>query len=147
MKFSINNFFSKYDQIREKLWILSHLLRKFSKKNFLCSDWSQCVHHKIFKVCSIIFLTLCIKGLVPCHSHLTFQDAFGAFSIWINTYWVQQSTKEVKNETVWQFCQIWFNAIPLFYFKSLVIFKSSHQVFFKKAVLKNFAKFLGKHLC
>ena len=27
-KFSIEDFFSKYDQIRRKLWIWSHLLRK-----------------------------------------------------------------------------------------------------------------------
>ena len=35
MKFSIKNFFSKYDQIREKLWILSHLQRKSSEKIFI----------------------------------------------------------------------------------------------------------------
>ena len=28
MKFSIKDFFSKYDQIRRKLWIWSHLLKK-----------------------------------------------------------------------------------------------------------------------
>ena len=35
MKFSINGFFSKYDQIRRKLQIWSHLLKKSLMKNFI----------------------------------------------------------------------------------------------------------------
>ena len=35
MKFSIKDFFSKYDQIRRKLWIWSHLLKKFLMENFI----------------------------------------------------------------------------------------------------------------
>ena len=40
MKFSIKEFFSKYNQIRRKLRIWSHLLKKSSMENFifLCSD-------------------------------------------------------------------------------------------------------------
>ena len=40
MKFSIKDFFSKYDQIHRKLRIWSHLLKKFLMENFifLCSD-------------------------------------------------------------------------------------------------------------
>ena len=34
MKFSIKNFFSKYDQIRRKLRIWSHLLKKSLMENF-----------------------------------------------------------------------------------------------------------------
>ena len=34
MKFSINDFFSKYDQIRRKLRIWSHLLKKSLMENF-----------------------------------------------------------------------------------------------------------------
>ena len=34
MKFCIKNFFSKYGQIRKKLWIWSHLLKKFLMQNF-----------------------------------------------------------------------------------------------------------------
>ena len=39
MKFSINDFFSKYDQIRSFLRIWSHLLKKCLMENliFLCS--------------------------------------------------------------------------------------------------------------
>ena len=39
MKFSINDFFSKYDQIRSFLRIWSHLLKKCLMQNliFLCS--------------------------------------------------------------------------------------------------------------
>ena len=40
MKFSIKDFFSKWDQIRRKLWIWSHLLKKFlGTLPFLCSDF------------------------------------------------------------------------------------------------------------
>ena len=35
MKFSIQDFFSKCDQIRRKLWIWSHLLKKFLIENFI----------------------------------------------------------------------------------------------------------------
>ena len=35
MKFSIKNFFSKYDQIRRKLRISSDLLKKSSMENFI----------------------------------------------------------------------------------------------------------------
>ena len=35
MKFSIKDFFSKCDQIRRKLRILSHLLKKSLMKNFI----------------------------------------------------------------------------------------------------------------
>ena len=34
MKFSIKNFFSKYDQTRRKMWICSHLLKKPLMENF-----------------------------------------------------------------------------------------------------------------
>ena len=35
MKFFIKNFFSKCDQIRMKLWIWSHLLKKSVVENFI----------------------------------------------------------------------------------------------------------------
>ena len=35
MKFSIKDFFSKYDQIRKKLQIWSHLLQKSLMENFI----------------------------------------------------------------------------------------------------------------
>ena len=35
MKFSINDFFSKYDHIRRKLRIWSHLLKKSLAENFI----------------------------------------------------------------------------------------------------------------
>ena len=35
MKFSIKNFFSKFDQIRRKQWIWSHLLKKSLMQNFI----------------------------------------------------------------------------------------------------------------
>ena len=39
IKFSVKNFFSKCDRIRKKLWIWSHLAKKFlmEKIHFLCS--------------------------------------------------------------------------------------------------------------
>ena len=35
MKFFINDFFSKCDQIHRKLWIWSHLLKKSLIENFI----------------------------------------------------------------------------------------------------------------
>ena len=35
MKNSINDFFSKYNQIRKELWIWSHLLKKSLMKNLI----------------------------------------------------------------------------------------------------------------
>ena len=35
MNFSIKYFFSKYDQIRKKLWIWSHLLKKSLMEQFI----------------------------------------------------------------------------------------------------------------
>ena len=56
MKFSIKDFFSKCDQIRKKLQIWSHLLKKFLMENFIfCAvnialDWSSWkkMAHKYF---------------------------------------------------------------------------------------------------
>ena len=41
MKFYIKDLFSKFDQIRKKLRLWSHLLKKFLIENFsfLCSVW------------------------------------------------------------------------------------------------------------
>ena len=41
-KFSIKDFFSKCDQIRSKLWIWSHLMKKSLMENFMfCAVWWQ----------------------------------------------------------------------------------------------------------
>ena len=45
MKFSIKYFFSKYDQIRRKLRILSHLLKKSQTENFL--------YNFLYSVCNV----------------------------------------------------------------------------------------------
>ena len=37
MKFSIKDFFSKFDQILRKLWVWSHLLKKSLMENFIFS--------------------------------------------------------------------------------------------------------------
>ena len=42
MKFSIKDFFSKFDQIRSFLRIWSHLLKKYLLKNFIF----RAVYHK-----------------------------------------------------------------------------------------------------
>ena len=41
MKFSIKDFFSKCDQIREKLRIWSHLLNKPLMENFIFVQWQK----------------------------------------------------------------------------------------------------------
>ena len=53
MKFSIKGFFSKYDQIRRKLRIWSHLLKKSLMENFIFCG----VHHLYMVHVSIHLLT------------------------------------------------------------------------------------------
>ena len=43
MKFSVNDFINKRDQIRSFLRIWSHLLKKLLMGNFLCSDINTCI--------------------------------------------------------------------------------------------------------
>ena len=55
MKFSINNFFSKCDQILKKLRIWSHLLKKSLIENFFCAVLIVC-HSKnceVHLICSL----------------------------------------------------------------------------------------------
>ena len=50
MKFSIKDFFSKCDQIRRKLWIWSHLLKKSLMENFIfCAVYGETL--------KVVFLT------------------------------------------------------------------------------------------
>ena len=47
MKFSINDFFCKCDQIRSLLWIWSHLLKKSLMENFIfCAICHLCISMK-----------------------------------------------------------------------------------------------------
>ena len=50
MKFSVKDFFSKYEQIRRKLWIRSHLLKKSLMVNIFCA-----VYVKTLKDTQVIF--------------------------------------------------------------------------------------------
>ena len=53
MKFSIKDFFSKCDQIRRKLRIWSHLLKKFLMENFnFCAVWVLFYTLQIQVLCS-----------------------------------------------------------------------------------------------
>ena len=58
MKFSIKDFFSKYDQIRRELWIWSHLRKKSLMKNFVffCSAVSDSISDS--NVVSILFMSV-----------------------------------------------------------------------------------------
>ena len=46
MKFSIEDFYSKCDQIRWKLWIWSHLLKKSLMENFIFGAVCVNIHQK-----------------------------------------------------------------------------------------------------
>ena len=60
-KFSIKTFFSKYDQIRRKLWIWSHLLKKsFTENYFFFAQWLLLLCFKIRKPGQTLFLYLFI---------------------------------------------------------------------------------------
>ena len=79
MKFSIKDFFSKYDQILTFLWIWSHLLKKSLMKNFIfCAEKSaklfmtlQGTHAHVnlqIKLWNIIYFEggMHVKGLKKC---------------------------------------------------------------------------------
>ena len=57
MKFSIQGFFSKCDQIRRKLRIWSHLLKKFLMENIIfcavCLNWWQFDEGMVSKIIKV----------------------------------------------------------------------------------------------
>ena len=53
MKFSIKDFFIKYDQIRRKLRIWSHLLKKSLMENFIFCAVVSLVFNSIHRLSSI----------------------------------------------------------------------------------------------
>ena len=72
MKFSIKDFFSKYDQIPSFLWIWSHLLKKSLMENFIFFQWMirDIFHATIIQV-YILSLTLPgLEGLVGPRSQI-----------------------------------------------------------------------------
>ena len=56
MKFSIKDFFSKYAQIRSKLWIWSHLLKKSLIQNFIFCAVIAIFMRKLLYIISSIYL-------------------------------------------------------------------------------------------
>ena len=75
MKFSIKDIFSKCDQIRGKLWIQSHLLKKSLIENFIfCAVKVSLLDLSISLKNPIIFTDLHIKS-IDCHQnfHCNFQ--------------------------------------------------------------------------
>ena len=78
MQFSIEDFFSKCNQIRRKLWIWSHLIKKSSMKNeiFLCSSLFTKyefinIRRSIFRNLQIYFFQKQLK-LIDCYSSQSF---------------------------------------------------------------------------
>ena len=61
MKFSIKNFFSKCDQIRRKLQIWSHLLKKSLMENFIFCALSK-INHYLTPDQNILLLSSVVKS-------------------------------------------------------------------------------------
>ena len=61
MKFSIKDFFSKRDQIRRKLQIWSHLLKKFVMENFIFCAIFDNFFDPIYLFKAVNFLNFCAK--------------------------------------------------------------------------------------
>ena len=77
MKFSIREFFSKCDQIRRKLRVWSHLLKKFLMENFIFCEVSHSlfndeVNHQQFHLYKIK-RNKCINIQFPNYLKLTIQ--------------------------------------------------------------------------
>ena len=74
MKFSIKDFFSKCDQIRRKLRIWSHLLKKFLMENFVycavfkAGNWETLLHQQnLSAYCFQISIYESLTNLFPMH--------------------------------------------------------------------------------
>ena len=61
MKFSIQDFFSKCDQIRGKLRIWSHLLKKSLMEDFIfCArNTNNFLNMKYYEILYILYITVC----------------------------------------------------------------------------------------
>ena len=78
MKFSIKDFFSKYDQIRRKLWIWLHLLNKSLLENFIfCVVCYRCIATSQSKQSFLSALLNCGNDL--CNQAKVFSSSFYAF--------------------------------------------------------------------
>ena len=65
MKFFFKDFFSKYDEIRRKLWICSHLLKKSLIENFIFCAVIAIFMRKLLYIISSIYLYY-LKLLILC---------------------------------------------------------------------------------
>ena len=140
MQFSINDFFSKCDQIRRKVRIWSHLLKKFLLENFtFCAvnialpssmyDKDKGKSHIILRRKAVIFCLIVkpVFGNIIITAKLILQQNF--------TLWGLTSTN----------CSLGSKATI-----KLLLKRCRHSrpaVFCKKGVLRNFSKFTGKDLC
>ena len=99
MQFSIEDFFSKCNQIRRKLWIWSHLIKKSSMKNgiFLCSSLFTKyefvnIRRSIFRNLQIYFFQKQLK-LTDCYS----SQSFSVYCLQIIILHIQMKTN-VKHQ-------------------------------------------------
>ena len=69
MEFSIKDFFSKYDQIRRKLRIWSHFLKKSLLENFIfCAVWQLIILSKIICISAVTLILLSYNAWCPQNS-------------------------------------------------------------------------------
>ena len=123
LKSFIKDFISKCDQIHRKLRIQPDLLKKSLTENFIFVQWSQLetwfeveVSQKKYNKCR------CLLFLVECKFCLT------------KVYF---SILTISTASWWKYCLLTGSARNR---------SSRPEVFCKKGVLRNFAKFKGKHL-
>ena len=128
MKFSIKDFFWKCDQIRGKLWIWSHLLKKSLMKNFIFCAWRKVSKTSSYKhQLSSKFLSVnahCVKSV---QIRNFFGSYFPVFGLNTEIYGVNMDQKKTKkyrkirtrkNSVLKQFThrealQVFFLPIPL----------------------------------
>ena len=124
MKFSIKDFFSKWDQIRRKQRIWSHLLKKSLMRNLFFVRWliQKLLNAKVLNI-NILYNHL-IRIYVPVRIRMLQH---------VNTqkFCVEQilNEPEIENENV----------------AVLNLRNIRLQAFFQKTVLKNLAKFTREH--
>ena len=78
MKFSIRDFFSKYDQIRSFLWIWSHLLKKALMENFVfCAALSRYIVRANIEITPVPFWMVCLSSKFTLHSLINSSRVYG----------------------------------------------------------------------
>ena len=138
MKFPIEYFFSKCDQIRSLPRIWSHLLKKFLMQSFIfCAVMFWYLFHvaekNIRTILKLWTIFVCLSNTAVLQKHGSISYFVFLSILWIDCHEWSWGMKLNEDEE-------WIDEAER-------CTETAVQMFFKIGVLKNFTTFTGKHLC